>query len=379
MTAARSHKVMVAYSSSNRAQEVEEFLSLSSRFNSMLVEMGNLAGVEMSIPADVIIVDLQKVNDRELDILTELRARFVGIPLIIVSEALSEAQMRRLFKLHVHDWLSKPLDKKQFYASLQSAVHNAKIIESQVHAVVSASGGAGATSISISMAQMLARSKGKVRSTVALFDLDFSTGNCGYILNQPSAFGIDSVIESPSRIDAEFVNIIRQQHSDHFNIFSFKRPDMVIQPQSEELVLRMLDAVSMQHDHTILDIPYYETPWKQEILAAVNSISIVCEMNLPSLKHARELVERVSAARSDSYSLNVLVNKYESSWLGNSISQKELKELFGDVSVTTLAADASTMNESFNRGVLPYEVNGRSKFLRDLTKFVKISDLVAAS
>ena len=63
MTAARSHKVMVAYSSSNRAQEVEEFLSLSSRFNSMLVEMGNLAGVEMSIPADVIIVDLQKVND----------------------------------------------------------------------------------------------------------------------------------------------------------------------------------------------------------------------------------------------------------------------------------------------------------------------------
>ena len=142
---------------------------------------------------------------------------------------------------------------------------------------------------------------------------------------------------------------------------------------------RMLDAVSMQHDHTILDVPYYETSWKEEVLAAVNSISIVCEMNLPSLKHAKELVGRVRALRSDAYALNVLVNKYESSWLGNSIGHKKLADLFGDVAVTTIAADTATLRESFDRGVLPYEVNGRSKFLRDLTKYVKKSDLVTAS
>lgn len=378
MTNSRSHTILVAYSNSNAAGEVQDILSLSSRFQAVMVEMGDLTTTEVAGPLDLIVVDLQVINDRELEILADMRVRFGGIPLIIVSEALSGAQMRRLFKLHVHDWLPKPLDKKQFYASLQSAIQNVKTTQSQVHAIVSASGGAGATSISISMAQMLARSKGKVRPTVALFDLDFSTGNCGYILNQPGSFGIDSVIESPSRVDAEFVNIIRQTHPAHFDIFSFKRPELVFQPKGEELILRMLDAVSMMHDHTILDIPYYETAWKEEVLTAVNSITIVTEMNLPSLKHAKELVERVRDLRDDKFSLNVLVNKYESSWIGGSLSHKAIKDLFGDVDVTTIAADTSTLRESFDRGVLPYEVNGRSKFLRDLTKFVKKSDLVMA-
>jgi pilus assembly protein CpaE len=375
MTAIRSNSVLVAYTNSSSAREIEDVLSLSSRFQTSLVELGKLISVEKATPADVIVIDLEIVNDKELDILADVRVRFSGTPLIIVSEALTESQMRRLFQLHVHDWLPKPLDKKQFHASLQNAVRDTTSTTSMAHAVVSASGGAGATSIAISLAQILAKPKGKTKPTVALFDLDFSSGNCGYVLNQPNGFGIDSVIENPSRIDAEFVNIIRQRHSGNFDIFSFKRPDVVTENRSSELVLRMLDAVSVQHEHTILDVPYYETAWKDEVLSAVNSITIVTEMNLPSLKHTKELLERIRALRTDKFAVNIVINKYESSWLGSSISSKALKELFGDVPVYWFHRDASTLTESFDRGILPFEVNVRSKFLKDLNKYVKKSKI----
>lgn len=375
MTSMRSNSVLVAYTNSASARELEDVLSLSARYQTALVELGSLVAIEKAAPADVIVVDLDKVNDKELDILSDVRVRFSGTPLIIISEALSESQMRRLFQLHVHDWLPKPLDKKQFHASLQSAVRNTTSTTSMAHAVVSASGGAGATSIAISLAQILAKPKGKVKPTVALFDLDFSTGNCGYVLNQPNAFGIDSVIENPSRIDAEFVNIIRQQHPGNFDIFSFKRPEVVTEARSSELVLRMLDAVSMQHQYTILDMPYYETSWKNDVLSAVNSVTIVTEMNLPSLKHAKELLDRVRGLRSDNFELSIVINKYESSWLGSSIGSKAIKELFGDIPVFYFHRDAATLREAFDRGVLPLEVNMRSKFLKDLNKYVKKSKI----
>ncbi len=375
MTSMKSNSVLVAYTNSASARELEDVLSLSARYQTALVELGSLVAIEKAAPADVIVVDLQKVNDKELDILSDVRVRFSGTPLIIISEALSESQMRRLFQLHVHDWLPKPLDKKQLHASLQSAVRNTSSTTSMAHAVVSASGGAGATSIAISLAQILAKPKGKVKPTVALFDLDFSTGNCGYVLNQPNAFGIDSVIENPSRIDAEFVNIIRQQHPGNFDIFSFKRPEVVTEARSSELVLRMLDAVSMQHQYTILDMPYYETSWKNDVLSAVNSVTIVTEMNLPSLKHAKELLDRVRGLRSDNFEMSIVINKYESSWLGSSIGSKAIKELFGEVPVYYFHRDAATLREAFDRGVLPLEVNMRSKFLKDLNKYVKKSKI----
>lgn len=375
MTSIKSNSVLVAYTNSAAARDLEDVLSLSSRFQTSLVELGSLVAIEKAAPADVIVVDLEQVNEKELDILSDVRTRFSGTPLIIISEALTESQMRRLFQLHVHDWLPKPLDKKQFHASLQNAVRNSTSTTSMAHAVVSASGGAGATSIAVSLAQIMAKPKGKKKPSVALFDLDFSTGNCGYVLNQPNAFGIDSVIENPSRVDAEFVNIIRQQHPDHFDIFSFKRPEIVTEARSAELVLRMLDAVSMQHEYTILDMPYYETSWKNDVLSAVNSVAIVTEMNLPALKHAKELLARIESLRTDHFEVSIIINKYDSSWLGASIGGKALKDLFGDTPVYQFHRDTATLREAFDRGILPSEVNPRSKFLKDLNKYVKNSKI----
>jgi outer membrane protein insertion porin family len=89
------------------------------------------------------------------------------------------------------------------------------------------------------------------------------------------------------------VNLLQQKHDHGMIVYSFKRREVVTSLNCYELVLRMLDVVTMQHAHTVLDIPYYETDWRQDVLSGVNTVTIVCEMNLPSIKHAMDLLDTI--------------------------------------------------------------------------------------
>ena len=44
---------------------------------------------------------------------------------------------------------------------------------------------------------------------VALFELDFAAGACGYYLDIENGYDLTAVLENPSRIDVELVDIIR--------------------------------------------------------------------------------------------------------------------------------------------------------------------------
>ncbi|MCO0638182.1 hypothetical protein M8745_19800, partial [Lutimaribacter sp. EGI FJ00014] len=180
---------------------------------------------------------------------TELRRRFAETPLILVSELLSDQRMRLLFRLNGNDWLKKPLERKAFLESISSHIQLAFSGDNRVHAVVAAVGGAGATSIAISLADGLTRAKRRQERTVALFDLDFSTGACGHYLNTLNDYDLKPVIANPSRVDLEFIDIIKKKHESGFSLLSFRQPGVILSSTGSELVLRMLDVVSFQNNH----------------------------------------------------------------------------------------------------------------------------------
>lgn len=256
------NNVLIVNDGLSNARAVEDILSLSPNYSSLTVDFGKTKTLEKKYTPSIIVLDVSDFSESEIVVLKELQLRFEDTPVIVVSEAMEDSQLRQLIKLQVHDWFRKPLDKQLFQNALETGIRSTKISSSRVHAVVSAVGGAGATSFAVGLADMLAKRLKKMNKSVALFDLDFSTGNCSYILNMANSYNLETVVNTPSRIDAEFINIIKQMHPAGFHVISFKRPDLLTQLYGFELVLRMLDVISIQHDHTILDIPYYETDWK---------------------------------------------------------------------------------------------------------------------
>lgn len=366
----QAHSILVVSSDIASASIVDELASLSSNYKATRVSIDKIAGHQPKQPPELIVADLNELTDKQISILESLRKQFKDTPVIVVSEGLDDGQIRQLFHLRIEDWLKRPIDKRQFHNALLTALQSNRGRLGQAHAVLSAAGGVGTTTIATSMAEILAgrhRSSGK---SVALFDLDFSTGNCGYVLNCSSSYNLETVINQPSRVDAEFIDIIKTPHEAGFNIFSFKRPEVVIAPTGAELVLRMLDAVTLSHDYTVLDIPYYNTTWRDEVIQAVNTITVVSYLSLPVIKHTRELTRAIGKLTPSSPSTRVVFNKKRSSLFGQSIKSKSIKELFTRVSMTEFPDDQATIEEAANRGVLPSEVNKRSKFLKGLRKHV---------
>lgn len=234
--------------------------------------------------------------------------------------------------------------------------------DSRVHAVVSAVGGAGASVIASSLAHVLAQPTKNSTPRIDLFDTDFCSGALGYYLNLVNDYDLKPVIANPSRVDLEFIDLVRKRHSGGFSLLSFKQPSVLLAPKGRELVLRMLDVAAFESDHTIIDVPYYDTPWKYEVLTSVNSICIVTEMTVPALSQAKDLFANLVRLRGSSDQMFIVINKYRAKLFGLGLRRQQTEKIFKDIPTHVIADDWETLSEAVNRGVLPFQVNSRARF-----------------
>ncbi|UWP87843.1 hypothetical protein K3X13_07715 [Aliiroseovarius crassostreae] len=352
---------------------IEHVIETVPQFRVVRSNANALDKVDKSTRIDAVVLSGHELNSDMLELLNQVRFQFSGQPVIIVSDKLDEDQTRQLIKLQVHDWLTHPVKPESLIKSVETGIRGARIDTNRVHAVVSGSGGAGATTLAISLADLMVSHVIKKGESVALFDLDFATGNCGYSLDMVNSYQLDKIIATPQRIDAEFANLIQEKQRTGYHIYSFKRPELLTDANGYELVLRMLDAVNLQHEYTILDIPYYETEWRDDVLGAVNSCTLVTEANLPALKHTLDTLEKIKSLRDGEIPVQIVINKSKSRLFGSKLSAARLKELFGDVPCYFMPRDDDLIEEALDRGVLPSEISQRSRFLRGLKKYLTTS------
>ena len=61
-----------------------------------------------------------------------------------------------------------------------------------------------------------------------------------------------AMVDTPNRIDAEFLDIIRKESASNFAVFSFQQPTLTYRRNGDDLVLRMLDH-ALAHPHHRFD------------------------------------------------------------------------------------------------------------------------------
>ncbi|MBW6417795.1 hypothetical protein [Celeribacter sp. PS-C1] len=332
-----------------------------------MVRQEDLQKVLSQSTYDLFLMHVESLGHEEIQVLTNVRGTTPDLPVLIVSTELSADQTRLLLKHNVQDWLAKPVSADALDSAIIGAFRVKRIQDNSVHAVLSVVGGAGATTVAVSLADLFV-SENKKNSNVALFDLDFSTGNCSYALDMVNEFNLGSVVSAPQRVDDEFIRLVQQKHRRGFYLYSFKKPGLNTEISSYELVLRMLDAVLLEHTHTILDIPYYETEWRDDVLSAVNTCTLVTELNLPALKHTLDMVKHVRKLRGETFPLNVIINKKSGQLFGSRISKKRLQSLLEGVPYYFLPEEKDILGEALDRGILPVEIRARNGFSRRLSK-----------
>ena len=70
--------------------------------------------------------------------------------------------------------------------------------------------------------------------------------------------------------------------------------------------------------------------------------------------------------RGDAFPLRVVVNKQRSQLFGGNLGKRRLRNLLGDAPFSGLPEDRTTLQDGLDRGLLPGQVNRRSKFVRSV-------------
>ena len=334
-------------------------------------ELANGEGIDPET-LDIAILDVGDGTILEDPEFLKIRSKLGELSIIFISAELSQ-KIRQLIKLDGADWLTKPLQKRVLTDTVNAISQRQKPGANKVHAVLSCGGGSGGSCVAIMLAYYLSRRRKRTQPTAALFDLDFSKADIGAYLNVENEYKLESVNGKSERVDLEFINVIKKMHDSGFTLFSFDSPHLTYSETGVELVLRMLDLVSYQHDHTVLDLSSYMTPWQPTIISAVDTVTIVSGTSLPSLQRAKQKFKEISTLRKSEKGIHVVANRMKRGLLGSQFGKKELGKLFDISTLTILPDEQNLMLEALNRGMLPIEVNKRSTFcsrLHDLSEII---------
>ncbi len=278
-----------------------------------------------------------------------------------------------------------PLDSEDFRSALDTVGldhgyggSNAKII-----AVSGVTGGCGATTIAINLANEIAHLFN--RRTV-LVELALQKGMLATYLNVEPKYTLPDLLNSNVKLDLSVVQQALININENFDIVSGSHFEITPVEASHLDVLRLLDHFRRLAEVVVLDVPCTNDEAYVQTLSAASHVVLVAEQNLPSLRSLRLTLEMLAKLELKSETrgemmLEVVLNRYDNK--SREFELEQLKELMKVSEMTTVANDYAAIKAALNRGVpLRMEVP-RSRALADIdalaTKVIGAGELPLAN
>ena len=213
------------------------------------------------------------------------------------------------------------------------------------HVFLGAKGGAGTTTVSVNCAVELARlSK---RPTV-IVDLKPCLGEVALFLGVRPRFTVLDAIENLHRLDKDFLKELVSKHKSGLDILAgseqFDRPNAHDAAAIEEL-LRILGKV---YEHIVIDAGNMVNACAVAALYAAETVFLVTNPDVPSIRNAQRLIDRVRQLGAGSERVKILLNRVSDQHL---IAPKQIETALGYGIHHTFASDYRTVSEALNSGV----------------------------
>jgi pilus assembly protein CpaE len=232
------------------------------------------------------------------------------------------------------------------------------------HAFIGAKGGAGTTTVAVNCGVELARLT--KRSTIVI-DLKPHLGEVALFLGVRPRFTVLDAIDNLHRLDKDFLKEIISKHKSGLEILSgaeqFDRPNAQDAPAIEEL-LRVLSRI---YDFIVIDAGNTITACVASALYTADTIFLVTNPDVPSIRNAQRLVERVRQLGAGSERIKVLLNRASEQLL---IGPKQIETALGYGIHHTFASDYRTVSTALNSGV-PLTTTNHSEIAAQFDSFTR--------
>jgi pilus assembly protein CpaE len=356
---------------------MRDAFSLSGKVDLDIVS-ASLAEREDSLGHDgvtVVVVDIDSNDPREMAALERLAERLAGWPpLVVVTPSFDKEAARRFVQMRVADFLVKPVQPAELVRSCARVVQapkGAERVEAEIYTYVPAIGGAGVTTLAIQTALLLLSSGDhKARPATCLVDLDLQHGACAHYLDLEPRLDLTEIEPRPERLDRQLLEVMLSYHPSGLAVIAAPNRPAEMRTFDPEIVTRLLDLASSHFKYVVIDMPRTWFPWTDNVLLGSNRLFIVCEMTVPGLKHAKQLLAAIRERLGDGARPQVIVNRFEQHLFGPGLRRGDVDQAFGADLAATVPNIYRLVREAIDRGVPLEEVQPGNKITQALKKLI---------
>lgn len=373
-------RIQLVTSDSDLEKKLRQTLSRSPRFEleilSGSIEDAEQQGLGNAHPA-LLIVDLDPQDADDLGALQRVMSQRVGgLPVIIVSDHLSETSARDFMRLNISDWCPKPNVENDLLQAcervLDSQQAHSKSEEAAFYAFLPCMGGVGNTTLAIQSAFLMAR-KHKQYQTTCLIALDFQNGSIADYLDLTPNLKLDEISSEPERLDEQLLEVMLSRHESGIAVLAAENALRDYGSIPEDLITSMLEMASAKFDNVIIDMPRVWLPWSLDVLLGCDKAYVVTEMTVPGLRHASRLIEAINEKCEDEIDISVMVNRCRQRLIGggiNSLRRSDAEEMLSNRLGGFIYEDYRLVREAIDRGVPLYEIDKSNKIDKDLASIL---------
>ena len=232
------------------------------------------------------------------------------------------------------------------------------------HVFLGAKGGAGTTTVAVNCAVELAR---LTKRPTAIVDLKPCLGEVALFLGVRPRFSVLDAIENLHRLDRDFLRELVSRHKSGLDIIAgseqFDRPGA----QDAVAVEELLRVLGKMYDYIVIDAGNLINACAVAALYAADTVFLVANPDVPSIRNAQRLVDRVRQLGAGSERIKVLLNRTTDQHL---IAPKQIETALGYGIHHSFSSDYRTVSTALNSGV-PLTLTNHSEISAQFGSFTK--------
>jgi pilus assembly protein CpaE len=291
--------------------------------------------------------------------------RFVALATSLDSSLLLEAMQSGVRRVVAKQTLGADLpgvlDRMTAADATQSGAHG------QIVTVLSASGGCGATTIAVNLADELALEK---KQPTLLCDLDCHYGAVAGYLGLHPRYAADHVLNYAGPIDGQLIRSTSTVHSDRLHVLASPASTNFCggEPLKFDRLTAALESARQAYVHTVIDAPRLPIDVAASLVAASNCSLLVFQLTVKDLRTARSMLDALIQRGIDTTAIFPVANRFAKRQMIG--VDEAAKALGGNIAITPVRNDYAAAIQGVNYGQTLSQAGPRSNLRKDLQDLI---------
>ena len=317
---------------------------------------------------DIVVVDARGFGPAGMASIEALRAAAPAAGIFAVADGQDPALILQSMRAGANEFFTWPPPASEFQEAVRRTVSRRQSTATQPSSTtlvfVGAKGGAGTTTLAVNCAVEVAR---LTRRPTVIVDLKAGLGEVTLFLGVRSRYTLLDAVDNLHRLDAEFLRELVVKHKSGLEILAgselFDRPGAADASALEE-VFRLL---SRQYEYVVVDAGTQINSCSVAAMYTADSICFVANPDVPSVRNAQRLLDRIGQLGSCRDRVRLLLNRAAEPY---PIPPSQIESALGHPIHHTFPSDYKTVSAALNSGV-PVALSGSSAIAEQFDRFTR--------